>query len=136
MAINTMYTYLMSSSDGTSYTKLIDIKDFSDLSQPPEMLDATTLTDEQRVYVAGITEAEALTFTCNYSKSDYTTLAALAGTDGYYAVWFGASGSTPDGHDGKFSFKGDLRVTKSGAGVNEVQDMVVTIAPSTKVTVS
>ncbi|MFA5675454.1 MAG: hypothetical protein WDA65_02930 [Christensenellales bacterium] len=34
-------------------TKLCDIKDFPDLGAAPEMLDATTLSDVARVYIAG-----------------------------------------------------------------------------------
>lgn len=134
MAISSMYTFLMKSSDGSSYTKLIDIKTHPAMMNPPEMLDTTTLTNTGRTYIPGIQENEAMTFSANYTKSDFSTLAALAGTDGYYAVWFGASGSSPDGHDGKFSFKGDLRVSKDEGGVNEVENMTITIAPSTDIT--
>lgn len=140
MAISSMYTFLMKSTDGTTYTKLVDIKDFSDLSQPPEALDTTTLTDYQRTHILGIQESDNITFTCNYVKADYSTLAGLANTETYFSVWLGATEAggvvTPTGTDGKFSFKGYLTVTKSGAGVNEVQDMVVTIAASTPVTLS
>lgn len=134
MAISSMYTFLMKSSDGSSYTKLIDIKTHPAMMNPPEMLDTTTLTNTGRTYIPGIQENEALTFSANYTKSDFSTLAALAGTDGYYAIWFGASGSSPDGHEGKFSFKGDLRVSKDEGGVNEVENMTITIAPSTDIT--
>ena len=140
MAISSMYSFLMKSTDGTTYTKLVDIKDFSDLSQPPEALDTTTLTDYQRTHILGIQESDNITFTCNYVKADYSTLAGLANTETYFAVWLGATEAggvvTPTGTDGKFSFKGYLTVTKSGAGVNEVQNMVVTIAASTPVTLS
>ena len=140
MAISSMYSFLMHSTDGTAYTKLVDIKDFSDLSQPPEALDTTTLTDYQRTHILGIQESDNITFTCNYVKADFTTLAALENTEGYYAVWLGGTESggtvTPNGDQGKFSFKGYLTVTKSGAGVNEVQNMVVTIAASTPVVLS
>ena len=54
MAINTYGTYLMHSTDGTTYTKLIDIKDYPDLIEPPDNLDATTLSDDMRVYIPGI----------------------------------------------------------------------------------
>lgn len=133
-----MYTFLMKSSDGSTYTKLVDIKSHPAMMNPPELLDTTTLTNTGRTYIPGIQENEAMTFTCNYTKSDFTTLKALEGTDAYYAVWFGGSISggtlTPDGTNGKFSFKGDLRVSKDEGGVNEVENMTITIAPSTDIT--
>lgn len=133
-----MYTFLMKSSDGSTYTKLIDIKSHPSFLDPPEMLDTTTLSNTGRTYIPGIQENSAMTFSANYTKADFTTLKALAGTDGYYAVWFGGSISggtlTPDGANGKFSFKGDLRVSKDEGGVNEVENMTITIAPSTDIT--
>ena len=54
-----------------------------------------------------------------------------------YAVWFGGTESggtvTPSGNKGKFSFKEYLDVFVSGAGVNEVRNMTITIAPSTPI---
>lgn len=135
MAISSMYTFLMTSTNGSTYTKLVDIKSHPALMSPPEMLDTTTLTNTGRTYIPGIQENEALTFSANYTKADFTTLEALAGTDGYYAVWFGVdSSNNPDGSNGKFSFKGDLRVSKDEGGVNEVENMTITIAPSTDIT--
>lgn len=69
---------------------------------------------------------------------DFQTLKGLEGQEKDYAVWFGGSGSagslTPDGSNGKFSFKGQLSVFPVGGGVNEVVDMSITIAPSTPIT--
>lgn len=104
------------------------------------MLETTTLSDGAQTYIPGIQSLDALEFTANYTKTDYTTLAALAGTDTDYAVWFGCTEAggvtTPDGSDGKFAFKGQLFVFVAGGGVNEVVDMTITIAPSTVITAS
>jgi len=142
MAINTYQTYLMHKPSAASdYTKLVDIKDFPDLGGTPEMLETTTLSDPMQTFIAGIQtlDSSGLQFTCNYTKADFTTLKALEADSNHdYAVWFGAttSGSTdtPSGSDGKFSFKGQLSVYPSGGGVNEVVNMIVSIAPSTKIT--
>jgi hypothetical protein len=141
MAISTYKAYLMKGTGSTpTWEKLIDIKDFPDLGGAPEMLESTTLSDGAQTYIPGIQSVEALEFTANYTKTDYTTLAALAGTDADYAVWFGATETggviTPDGSDGKFAFKGQLSVFVVGGGVNEVVDMTITIAPSTAITAS
>ena len=139
MAISTYKVFLMKSTDGSQYEKLIDIKDFPDLGGAPEMLETTTLSDSMQTYIPGIQSLDALEFTANYTKDDFDTLKALEGTEMNFAVWFGGtvSGSTvtPTGTDGKFEFKGQLSVFPVGGGVNEVVGMTITIAPSTPITV-
>lgn len=139
MAISTYKIFLMVKGTGDTYSKLIDIKDFPDLGGAPEMLETTTLSDNMQTYIPGIQSLDALEFTANYTKSDFTTLKAMEGTEKDFAVWFGGTESggvlTPDGSDGKFEFKGQLSVFPVGGGVNEVVDMTITIAPSTPITV-
>lgn len=134
MAISTYKTFLMKGTGG-SWAKLIDIKEFPDLGGVPEMLDTTTMSDGARTYILGIQETEAMTFTANYTLADYSTIKALEGVEQDFAVWMGATVTndiaTPTGVDGKFEFKGYITVTKTGGGVNEVQNMTITIAPTT-----
>jgi len=137
MAISTYKIFLMMKGD-SAYEKLIDIKDFPDLGGAPEMLETTTLSDKMQTYIPGIQSLDALAFTANYTKEDFTKLKALEGQEKEFAVWFGgtetADGTlTPDGSDGKFEFKGQLSAFPVGGGVNEVVDMTVTIAPSTPI---
>ena len=117
-----------------TYTKLVDIKDFPDQGGAPEMLDTTTLSDAMTTNIPGIQSVDALEFTANYTPTDFSTLKAMEGKTKSFAVWLGASGSgstaTPDGSMGKFTFDGQLSVYKNGGGVNEVQDMTITIAAS------
>ena len=141
MAISTYKVYLMkgvTSDNTTTYSKLIDIKEFPDIGGDPEMLETTTLSDKMQTFILGIQSNEGLSFTANYTKTDFNTLKALEGQDNDYAIWFGASESggsvTPDGSNGKFSFKGELSVHVNGGGVNEVVEMTVTIAPTTVIT--
>lgn len=140
MAISTYKIFLMKKGTGDAYEKLIDIKDFPDLGGAPEMLETTTLSDKMQTYIPGIQSLDALEFTANYTKKDYTALKALEGKEESYAVWFGGTddGSvlTPTGTDGKFEFKGQLSAFPVGGGVNEVVEMTVTIAPSTPITVA
>ena len=136
MAISTYQAFLMkgSGSGTVTYTKLVDIKSFGDLGGTPEQLETTTLTNGSRTYIRGIQDQEAIEFTCNYTSTDYATLSALTAATPF-AVWFGAaSNGTPDGHNGKFSFTGELSVYVNGGGVNEVVDMTVTILPTTDIT--
>lgn len=134
MAISTYKTFLMKGTGG-SWSKLIDIKEFPDLGGVPEMLDTTTMSDGARTYILGIQETEAMTFTANYTLADYSAVKALQDIETDFAVWMGATVeneiATPTGVDGKFEFKGYITVTKTGGGVNEVQNMTITIAPTT-----
>lgn len=138
MAISTYKIFLMSSTDGSTYTKLIDIKSFPDLGGAPEMLETTTLSDAMQTYIPGIQSLDALEFEANYTKEDFAKLKALEGKEQQYAVWFGGTGEgetlTPTGSDGKFKFKGQLSVYPVGGGVNEVVNMNINIAPSTPIT--
>lgn len=137
MASTSYKTFLMHKTD-TAYEKLVDIKDFPDLGGAPEMIETTTLTDNMQTFVEGIQSQDALEFTINYDLETFKKLEALKGKEEEYSVWFGASETggvlTPDGTEGKFNFKGYLGVRVTGKGVNEVREAVVSIAPSTPIT--
>lgn len=139
MAISTYKVFLMQKKT-TNWEKLVDIKDFPDLGGSPEMLETTTLSDSMQTYIPGIQSLDALEFTANYTKEDFTKLKALEEQELELAVWFGGKTEgkvlTPDGSEGKFEFNGRLSVFVVGGGVNEVVDMTITIAPSTAITVA
>ena len=78
MAISTYKIFLMKK-DTSTYTKLIDIKEFPDLGGAPEMLETTTLSDNMQTYIPGVQSLDALEFTANYTKEDFTKLKALEG---------------------------------------------------------
>lgn len=139
MAISTYQVYLMKDE-----TPLIPIKSFGDLGGAPETLETTTLSDPMTTSILGIQSLDAIEFDANYTPEEYSKLKTQAKTDSEiannddlpeYAVWFGASsdGVTPDGHNGKFTFKGRLSVRLTGGGVNEVVGMVITIAAATPI---
>ena len=136
MAISTISSFLMEGTgSGTlTWAKLIDIKDYPDLIAPPEQLDATTLTDEQRWYIPGVKDNGGnLEFTANYTAADFATIKAKEGTESNFAIWFGDNAGTPDGHNGKFTFKGYPYVAKKAGAVNEVSEMTVGIIPTTAI---
>ena len=116
MAISSYKTFLMKKgSSGSTYEKLVDIKEFPDLGGDP-------LSDPMQINIMGIQKVDALTFTANYSSEDFATLDALKGQELDLAVWFGGTESdgtlTPSGDKGKFNFKGQLSVYVKGAGVD------------------
>ena len=133
MAISTYKSYLMYKND-TAWEKLVDIKSFPDLGGTPELLETTTLSDSMTTNIMGIQTLDALEFECNYVLADYTKLKAMEGDEKEFAVWLGGDGTTPNGEDGKFEFKGQLAVYVNGGGVNEVVGMTVSIAASTPIT--
>lgn len=138
MASNTYKSYLMKGTGTTTitYTKLVDIKSYPDMGGNTDGLETTTLSDPNQTYIPGIVQIDAsgLQFTCNYDKTEYTTLNGLKDTETPYALWFGANSSgQPDGTLGKWSFKGFLDVGLVGKGVNEVREMNVNIRPSTPI---
>lgn len=133
-AYSTYQTYLMYRTASTgSYDKLVDIKDYPDMLPDPNMLDATTLSDSMEKQIAGIKRmGDGYRFTANYTPANFTKVKALEGHQYDYALWLGGSTTgEPDGHNGKFAWKGDVRVGFPGKGVDEVQDMNITAIPST-----
>ena len=126
MAISTIHTYLMKSSDGTTYSKYLDIKSFPALFGDPNQLQATTLSDEQHWYVPGVQDNSGmLDFTANYTAADFNTVKGDEGTEAYWAIWFGDNAGTPDGHNGKFSFKGFPYAKLNEGSVDAVAEMTV-----------
>lgn len=136
--ISTYQTYLMyrTTTNGT-YGKLIDITSFPDLIPPKERIDITSLSDYMRVYIQGIGDTSEFQFGANYTPENYAKIVGLEGKQYNYAVWFGASGTqgseTPDGHNGKFEWTGDVSAGISGGGVNEAVGMTISCTPATVV---
>lgn len=111
-------------------TKLCDIKDFPDLGGAPESLDATTLSDAAKVYIAGIKDQQAIEFTANFDAATYATINALTTTTAF-TLEFGSSGAS-----GIFAWSGTASAYVVGAGVNGVVEMKIVIVPSTAITKS
>lgn len=129
MAISTQGVTLKWGTDALTMTKKIDIKDFPDLGGAPELLETTTLSDEAQTFINGIQSMDAMEFTANYTKADYTAVEADANTPLFYSLEFGNAGS-----EGIFEWQGMHSVWIPGAGTNAVTEMKISIAPSTKPT--
>ena len=127
MATSSYQTYLMyKETSGSSYTKLIDIKDYPDMGGSPELLETTTLSDNMQTNILGIQSLDALEFTANYDKAAYTTLKGLEGKQYDFALYLGT-----DGADGKFTWKGEITSWLTGKGVNEVREITISVAAAT-----
>ena len=112
--------------------KIANIKSFPDLGSPPDKGDSTTLSDEQRTYVAGVRDLDDFDFPANYSKSDFLDIKALVGQELELRVRIGETNASPEYSE--FTFNGTVDVTKSGGEVNGVQEMTVSVYPSTEIT--
>jgi hypothetical protein len=129
MAISTYGVTLKWGTSSASLTKKIDIKDFPDMGGAPELLETTTLSDPAQTYINGIQSMKAIEFTANYTKADYQAVLTDANKPLYYALEFGENGA-----EGVFEWQGEHDVWVTGAGVNAVTEMKISIAPSTKPT--
>jgi hypothetical protein len=89
------------------------------------MLETTTLSDAQVTNIPGIKSSDVLTFTCNYTKADFTAVNADAEKPLYYTLEF-SDGSM-------FSWQGQHTCGLPGKGVDEVIDFTVNVVPSTAV---
>ncbi len=137
MAISTYKTFLMHSTDGNQWTKLLDIKNFPKLGGEPEAIEITTLSDRMKRFIPGLENSENLPFKANYDSDDYDRVDALRGKTEHYAVWFGGTEEggelTPTGEFGKFEFDGEARIYVEGGETNNPVEMTVTIVPSTEI---
>lgn len=125
MAISTLgVTLKMGESEG-ALEKVVDIKDFPDLIGDPNMLETTTLSDEAVTNIPGIRSSDMLTFTCNYTKADFTAVNEKSNTPLHYSLEF-SDGS-------KFTWQGQHTCGVPGKGVDEVIEFTINIAASTAV---
>ena len=133
MATSTIHTYLeyLPSGTGTTWEKLADIKNYPDLSEAPERLDATTLSDEMRQYVPGVRDLPDYDFTANYDKTKYQAIVALKDTELSLRLRFGEE---TDSDVSIFTFTGKIDATITGGDVNAVRDMTVNVYPSSAIT--
>lgn len=129
MAISTYGVTLKWGETSAALTKVIDIKNFPDLGGAPELIETTTLSDAMQTFINGIQTAGEMAFTCNYTKADFLAVETDANKQLYYALEFGEAGD-----EGTFEWQGEHSVYVTGADVNGVVEMVISIAPSTKPT--
>lgn len=136
MAISTYGVYLMLGTGTTiTYAKLCDIKSVPALLGERNELETTTCSDDAETFILGIRRTGKLQFTVNYDDDDVDAIIALEGAEQHFAVYFGHDNTgTPDGHNGKFTFDGYVSVATNEAGVDEVVEGTVSIAPSTVIT--
>lgn len=129
-------TFLMHSSDGTTYEKFIPIKNTPALMAQKEAVETTTLEDSGRTYIPGIRNNDgSMGFTSNYELEYVRKIEALNEQDTFWSVWLGGTENndgtiTPTGEYGKYNFKGRAAFAVSEQTVNGVREMTTNIMPS------
>lgn len=132
MAISTATTSLMyCATELGIYVKLVDIVNYPDMGATPSKLDTTDLSAQKyKTSILGLQDIPDLTFECNYDKTAYATISALTGSQ-FFKLYFGT-----DGAEGIFAWKGKISIFASGAGVDEVRKMTITLSAETALTFS
>lgn len=132
MATTTAITTLKSSTtQGGTYTKLVDIVNYPDLGSSPSKLDTTDLTQAKyKTSILGLQEIPDLTFEANYDETAFNTINAMNSTY-WFHLEFGTAGA-----DGIFEWSGQISIYANGGGVDEVRKMTITVSASTAITVS
>ena len=129
MPSTTIGTYLGISTNGTTYNKLIPIKDFPDLGGAPDQVEITDLDDDVQKFLLGVQSMSALEFTANYVPANYDTVSALAdGTIRKFCISFG-----DEGEYGIFTWEGQIACWIMGGGVNVAREMRISISATSKV---
>ena len=91
----------------------------------PNLLETTTLSDAAQTYIPGIKSMDLMTFTTNFTKTDFQACKADEGKTLFYSLEFS------DG--AKFTWQGQHTMGVPGKGVDEVIEATINIAPSTAV---
>ena len=125
MAISTYMATLEWGETADAVKKVIDIKEFPDLMGEPNMLETTTMSDAAQTFIPGIKSMDSMSFTYNYDKTTFAAVKADEGKSLFYKLGFS------DGSN--FTWQGSHVATMSGAGVDEVVNAGISIAPSTEV---
>ena len=128
-AINTIGTVLKFGTQQTSLTQLCKIKTFPQLGGEREQIEITDMEDEMQTFIPGVQSVSTMEFRANYMLATYTSLKTNAMTDGYFELDFGGS-------QGKATWQGQYDVYVDAGEVNGAVEMVLTVYPSTEITIS
>lgn len=130
MLVNGTTLGYKTTSSGSTYTNLPDLKEVPDLGAEPEMIDNTALSDTIVHNELGIGDPGSMEYTFRFVNS--------SGTDSYHVMkgrtgtltWF--QQKLPD--NTTFSFSGYPSVRVSGGGVNDPVEFVLSIALQSDIT--
>lgn len=121
-------------STGSTFVKLVGLKEVPEMGNDPEKVDNTTLEDSTKQYEYGIGDYGDLAYKFKYkndsANSPYRMLRKLA--DDKTVVDF--EQAYPDGT--KFIFKAQCSVKLGGGGVNSAMDFTLSLALQSDIAVT
>lgn len=126
MAETTIGTYLgwadvpTTNTAVTSYTKYVDIIDYSDLETAPDTIEITTQSDKKRKYKQGLPDQPQQTYTCSYDPETYAKIKKIGNATKAFCILFEESHSL-------LKWTGQISVQIAGGGVAENRTMTVTV---------
>ncbi len=126
IALHTQKTYLFvsDSTDGSTFTKLIDIKDFPDLGGEPAKIEVTTMSAEKtKQYIPGLQDVENFSIKANFTPDNWEKIEAIKDVR-KFQLRLGENGE-----NGVFEGKGPVMCYKNGASPDGVHEMTVVITP-------
>lgn len=126
--LSTINTVLKAGATASALKQLCRIKSYPQLGGEPEQIETTDLEDTMQTFVPGVQSVEAMQFTANYDKEQYSKVKESAGKEQVYELNFG-----PSGQHGQFSWKGQHNVFVNEGEVNGAREMTITITPSTEI---
>lgn len=126
MEKTTSLTFLFHSSTAEGeFKKLIDITSYPDLFSPPEKLDVSDLSSNQKKYAPGMVDVPDMEFGYNYTKASYDSVKGKEDAEGFYQIRFGENGEF-----GAWQFPGKHFATPTGGAVGETRKGKLIIYPA------
>ena len=115
-------------SGGSSFTDLTDLQEIPDIGGSADSVEVTTLDDSAHMYINGLLDyGDSIDFTFLYTKTQFTTLSGLTGTQTWKVTLPGTSGLTA-------TFDGEASVKLNGVGVNDAITYTLSVKPSSGIT--
>lgn len=109
---------------GSSFTDLTDLQEIPDIGGSADSVETTTLEDDAHTYINGLLDyGDSLDFKFLYSKTQFTTLNGLSGTQTWKITLPGANGLTA-------TFDGQASVKLDAVGVNDAITYTLSVKPS------
>ncbi len=131
--ITTIRAYLMCDEAGSgSWAKLCDIRSFPEIGGEPNLIDTTTMSDDEETAVQGIKKRPgSSTFDARFTKEMWKKIKGMDGKTVKFALWFGANSvGEPDGHHCKFEGEGTVSVSLKGGSIDSIVEASVALAMS------
>ena len=114
-----------------TYAELVPVKDFPDLGSAPDTIEVTTLRDKMKRYIQGLQDTGSFEFTYNYTKDNFTKVAALDdNATHYFELDFGNDGA---GGEGSFYFAGQVTTYVAGTGTGSVVEAKIVVTCDSEV---